>query len=333
MPAKKKTVVTESASLELAIAVEGKIINSNFEIFREMAESMIDNISFDLKTDEDFEQADNDAKRLKKFEESLVQGKKDFLKQMDEVNSLLEGVSKLGDLSRSTRLELEKKIKEKKLSVREDIVRDALKAIRAQSREFTEAIQESMKGKSSLVKIQEAVTAVVNQINARIESNQLLFASAQEEHGDAVAYGESSFITLTVESAKIEIERRVERHKAALKEAELKKENERLRKEEEERQKAAEPAPVPQSESAKEVNFKAGATYQPVPTPIPIHTAVIELTQEQEAQEFFNIIIGAFAPVKRARESLKHEKNITAAQNFADKLGAAWATFKQEVAQ
>lgn len=335
MPAKKKTVVTEEpTSLALAISVEGKIINSNFDSFKLMAEEMIEQISFDLVTDEDFEQADADAKRLKKFEEDLAQGKKDFLAQMDEVNALFEGVGQLENLSRSTRLELEKQIKAKKLAVREGIVRDALAAIPVSNQQFSTQIQEAMKNKSSLVKMQESVTIVVNRINAQIDANKAIFQEAKEEHGDAVAYGESAFIVLPVDAAKVEIERRIERHKAAIKEAELKKENERLRREQEEKDKAAaaaavqpEPAPAhaPQPAPAQEESLFRE------PDPEPAKPA--GLTQQEEAQAFIALARERFAPLKAAREKFTHKANIEAGERFALALGTAWAKFNEEVAQ
>ena len=97
-------------SIELSIAVEGKIISSNFDEFREMAKAQIEAINFNLKTDEDFDRADEDAKGLKKFEASLSQGKVDFIKQIDEVNRLLESVDELSGLARDTRLNLEKRV-------------------------------------------------------------------------------------------------------------------------------------------------------------------------------------------------------------------------------
>jgi len=350
MSAKRKTA--EAQPLELAIAVEGKVITSNFDLYKEYATAQIEGISFDLKTDEDFDRADQDAKGLKAFETRLTDAKADFLRQMDEVNSLLESVDELGGLARNTRLELEKRVKARKVEVREGIVRDGINALEVKNREFSEIIGEAIKGKSSLLKMQEAVTETVNRINERIQDNRAAFEKAREDHGDAVAYGEDAFVSLTVESAKVEIERRIERHRAAIKEAELKAEADRLRKEKEEREaldrlaakqeaererqeKAAQVAPAPAAEPAPVVKESlptdAPAT---VNQPLTVQAAAMrEESEEEERETFTKILMSAFAPVKEARKALKHPANIDRAQAFADALGAAWKTLTEEGAQ
>lgn len=329
--------------LELSIAVKGEIVSSNFEDFKAFAEAQIMAISFDLKTDEDFAQADEDAKGLKKFEGTLTQAKADALAQMDELNSLLASVDELGGLARSTRLELEKRVKARKQEVRDGIVRDGIAALEVRNLEFSDMIGEAIKGKSSLVKMQEAVTETVETINGRIYANRDVYAKAKDEIGDAVAYGENTFVALTVEAAKVEMERRIERHRAALKEAELKAEADRLRKEKEARdamdrlaalkeaerarqEKATQEAPAP----AAEPTVKESLTVEPPePAPAPPQGE----TESEERARFQNIVKTAFAPIKAARASLAHRANIDRAQAFADALGAAWKTFTEEAGQ
>lgn len=340
MSAKRKAAVEKP--LELSIAVKGEIVSSNFEDFKEFAEAQIMAISFDLKTDEDFAQADEDAKGLKKFEGTLTQAKADALAQMDELNELLGSVDGLCDFARATRLELEKRVKARKIEVREGIIRDGIAALEVRNREFSDMIGEAIKGKSSLVKMQEAVTETVVAINWRILANREVYAKAKDEIGDSVAYGEEAFVALTVEAAKVEMERRIERHRAALKEAELKAEAERLRKEKEERdrldrlaavqeverarqEKAAQEAPAPAAETAPAVKEPL-----PTPEPEPAPAAPQGETKAEERARFQNIVRNAFAPIKEARASLTHPANIARAQAFADTLEAAWKTFTEE---
>ncbi len=351
MSAKRKTA--EAQPLELSIAVKGEIVSSNFEDFKAFAEAQIMAISFDLKTDEDFAQADEDAKGLKKFEGTLTQAKADALAQMDELNSLLASVDELGGLARNTRLELEKRVKARKTEVREGIIRDGIAALEVTNREFSDMIGEAIKGKSSLVKMQEAVTETVESINERIRANREIFTTAYQEFGNAVAYGEELFIAMAPEAAKVEMERRIERHRAAIKEAELKAEAEKLRKEKEERdaldrlaaqqeaerqEKAAQEAPTPESEPVVKESLPTAtpetvnpsvtvATPEPEPAPAPPES------ETEERVRFQDIVKSAFAPIKEARASLKHPANIALAQAFADALGAAWKTFTEEGAQ
>jgi hypothetical protein len=335
--------------LELSIAVKGEIVSSNFDDFKAFAESQIMAISFDLKTDEDFEQAEEDAKGLKKFEATLAKSKTDALAQMDELNALLGSVDGLCEFARSTRLELERRVKARKQEVRDGIVRDGIAVLEVKNREFTDMIGDAIKGKSSLVKMQEAVTAVVETVNARIRTNRAVFAQASEAHGDAVAYGEEAFLALTVETAKVEMERRIERHRAALKEAELKAERDRLQREADERarqerlaeqaraetervrQQAAEeskPADAPIPEAPK-VETPAPA---PAPTPAQPATQAAGQTAAEEMECFLSVLTAAFAPAKEARAQLRHAENIQRAGAFAEALGAAFKALKSPTA-
>lgn len=341
MSAKRKATAEETP-LELAIAVEGKIISSNFEAYKEYAEAQILAISFDLKTDEDFDRADKDAKGLKKFEERLTLAKTDFLKQMDEVNALLESVNELSELARGTRLELERKVKDKKAAVREGIIRDGYAALEVRNREFADQINEAIKGKSVLVKMQDAVTAVVDSINARIEANRDTFAKGKDEHGDAVAFGEDAFVSLTVEAAKVEMERRIERHRAAIKQAELEAEAKKARAEAEAVRIAAEKAAAEArmvaeterrlAERAEPVvahETASGETQAPLQRTDETQTARREENEAEEMETFTRILKAAFVPVKEARTALKHSCNISKAEAFAVSLGAAWKTLNE----
>jgi hypothetical protein len=336
-------------TLELSIAVEGKIISSNFHVYKEYAVAQIGAINLDLKTDEDFEQAAKDVKGLKIFEDRLKQAEVDFLAQMDEVDSLLKSVRELGGLSRETRLNAEKRIAARKAEMREGIIRDGIAALEVKSREFGDMIGDAIKGKSSLVKMQEAVTAVVETVNARIRTNRAVFAQAAEAHGDAVAHGEEAFLALTVETAKVEMERRIERHRAALKEAELKAERDRLQREADERarqerlaeqaraetervrQQAAEEskpadAPIP---AAPKVETPAPA---PAPAPAQPATQAAGQTAAEEMECFLSVLTAAFAPAKEARAQLRHAENIQRAGAFAEALGAAFKALKSPTA-
>lgn len=335
MSAKRKTA--EAEPLQLAIVVEGKIIESNFDSFRDYAESQIDAISFDLVTDEDFDRADKDAKGLKAFEDTLTAKKTDFLRQMDEVNALLEKVDALTAHARTKRLDLEKRVKANKEAIRDGIVRDGIAALDAKCREFSEKIAEAIKGKKSLVKMQEAVTEVVDFLNAQTAANRAIFNAAQQEHGEAVAFGENALLVMDQASAKVEMERRIERHRTALREAAQKAEIERLRREAEEKarqERLAEQARI-ETERVKQQAAQEAATPAPQPAPAPAVAPVVQSapvvaiqpagqTAPEEMAAFIETLKASFAPVKAARANLQHPSNIEAAKQFADTLGAAF---------
>ena len=200
------------------------------------------------------------------------------------------------------------------MQVCDSIVAQGMSALVVKDRQFLDAINEAIKGKSSLVKMQESVSETVERTNARIEANHEIFIAAQKEHGDAVAYGMSAFLVMTNEAAKVEIERRIERHRAAIKEAELKAEAEKLRKEAE-AAKVAEPTPAP-------VTSQPVAVVAPSPAKVPQGE-----TQHQERERFKDAMQAAFRPIKEARAALKHESNIKDAIALDDALSAAWLEF------
>lgn len=316
--------------LELSIAVKGEVITSNFEAYKAYAVSQIEAINLDLKTDDDFAQAAKDVKGLKAFEDRLEQAEADFLSQMDEVDSLLKSVRELGGLSRETRLNAEKRITARKAEVRDGIVRDGIAALEVRNREFADMIGDAIKGKSSLAKMQAAVTAVVDSVNARIRANREVFSASRAEHGDAVAYGEEAFVCLNVDAAKVEMERRIERHRAALKEAELKAERDRLRREAEERLQKF-------TASVAELPWRSSPQPPASPQP-PIEKTDMPATDEtrqtagqsaaEEMECFISVLSSAFAPARAARAELKHPENIQRAGEFATSLGVAFQTLK-----
>jgi hypothetical protein len=195
--------------------------------------------------------------------------------------------------------------------------------------------------------MQEAVTQIVDQINAQIEANRDTYAKGGDEYGAAVAHGEDAFLCLTVEAAKVEMERRIERHCAALKEADLKKERDRLQREADEkaRQETARVA-AQAAEEATQIPTPAGSTQRAVATVEPLvgeasppsgvdalpqgdTGAMHEENEAEELETFIRILKAALVPVKQARTALKHAGNIAKAEAFAVGLGAAWKTLNE----
>jgi len=323
--------------LTLSISVKGEIVKSNFYDFRMMAETRITELNLDPKTDEEFEQAKQDEKDLKAFEDMVGEAEELALKDMDQVYVLIQGLRDLKGLSRTSRLELSRKSKANSEAIREGIVRDGIAALDAKCREFSEKIAQAIKGKKSLSKMQEAVTEAVDAINSNIGHNRKVFGNAMELHGSTVAYGENEFLTLNPESARVEMERRIERHIAAIREAELKAEAETLRKEaedkartEREAAKAAEPRRI---STPPERTREAVATVEPLAEePERPASKVAALPQGEtaadELADFLATLTASFAPVKEARGNLRFPENIERAAAFATALGTAYKILK-----
>lgn len=321
--------VKEAKPLTLSISVKGEIVKSNFDAFRTRAEERIEAINYDLKTDDDFSQAKLDEKELKEFEANLTDAEERALKEMDDVYQLIQGTRELKGYARDTRLLLSRKVKERNEELRASLLHDGYAALDHDCRRFRDAINAAIKGKSSLAKMQEAITEVVDDSNASVSKVKELIEAAHESHGDPVSYGQLDLLGNDPESVRVELERRIERHRAALREAELKAEAEKLRKEAEEKAKAERESTLTERE------IETSRTEEESPfaeTPKPAAAQPVEAPANESAEEemtrFLSALMAAFAPVKELRGKLKHPENIERAAAFADALGSAWKQLK-----
>ncbi len=320
------TKIKETADkpITLSISVKGEIVQSNFAEFRSWAEDQIEGINYDLSTDEDFGQAKLDEKSLKDFEDKLAQAEDRALKEMDEVYALINGTRDLKGKAREARLGLARKVKARAEEIRKELLEAGFRDLDHDCRKFREAITASIKGKSSLEKMREAIAKVVDDANAAVAKIRELFAAAMDEHGDAVAYGEKELLSQDSESVRVELERRVERHRAALREAELKAQAEKLRKEAEEKAKAEESQPM--AEKTKPI------VPQPKPAGLGRNAKLPTGKSEDPAEEmegFKAVLKSAFGPVKEARAALKFPENIKAGEEFARLMTEAVKTLNR----
>ena len=110
--------------IPLTVEARGEIITNNLPEFRELVREAMGNINRDLKSDEDFGQAEIDVKALKSAEDAVrdaaVQAFDDRLKTM--VAELTETAEEI----RAPRLELEKLIAKRKDEVKTEIIESAL---------------------------------------------------------------------------------------------------------------------------------------------------------------------------------------------------------------
>lgn len=347
MPAKLNKQ-PESKPQELTIAVEGKIISSNFEEFRTWAMEQIGAIKHELVTDEDFGQAAIDAKNLKSFEDTLTEKEEQMLQELDDVYSLIKGTRELKELSRDSRLKLERNIKSKREEVINSMIAVGVTKLSLATPAFRAQIAESVINKRSLALMNEAVDQTVAKINQLLSANEEIIAAAEKEHGDTITFGRNALLVMETEALKVEIERRIERMKADREKQRLQDEADRQRKEAEEAKAklAATNTSTPEPDAAERKQIGVALT-KPAPSQVtaPASQPEIEtlfagetaakptgMSQEAEAERFISITTAAFAPVKQARLALQHDKNIQAAKEFADKLGEAWKTFTSKIA-
>jgi len=111
----------------LNVQITGGVTKSNLEAYKSTAMRFIDNINTDLKTDEDFADADALVKFCNKTEKELDGVKEAALTQTKDIADLFKAIDDLKSHMRSKRLELNKLVTARKQAIRDEIAASAKK--------------------------------------------------------------------------------------------------------------------------------------------------------------------------------------------------------------
>jgi putative phage-type endonuclease len=106
----------------LAVQIRGEVITSNLPAFRSAAETFIANIKTDLKTDDDFVQADATVKFCKEAEDNLEVAKNAAIAQTASIDELMRTVDYIKDQLRTKRLALNTLVEQRKKQIKENAV-------------------------------------------------------------------------------------------------------------------------------------------------------------------------------------------------------------------
>lgn len=252
----------------LSVQVTGMVTASNLDDFKKSALQVLGNINRDLKTDEDFADAEQAVKWCKAVEERLDATKQQVLGQTADIDAVFRTLDEVSAEARRVRLELDKLVTKEKDNRKLEIVAGGraaydkhVEALKAETKgvwlplpapDFAGAI----KGKKSISSMQDAVdTALANGKIAANESAAHIRAAlaclseetAEHKHlfPDYLA-----FIGKPIEDIRALVRGRIAEHKAA-EDARLERERERIRQEEAEKLSAASvPAAVPAAMAA-----------------------------------------------------------------------------------
>lgn len=156
----------------LRIDVTGMVTASNLDAFKSHALTVISNISTELKTDQDFADADATVKWCGEVEDKLKAAKEHALSQTESIDVLFKAIDDIAAETRRKRLELEKLVKARKEMIRSDIVMDAAKALQDHIDQINSTLggrirmprvasdfAGAIKGKKSVSSLQEAADA------------------------------------------------------------------------------------------------------------------------------------------------------------------------------
>lgn len=234
----------------LSIQLVGQVTGSNLEIYKETALSFIESINTDLKTDQDFADADKTIKFCGAAEKEIEVVKKQALSKTADIDLLFRTVDELKEAMRSKRLELNKLVESRKKAIRNEVVMNANNALKAHiddinaklkivllppiSADFNQAI----KGKKTIKSLQESANDEL--AAAKIRANEfetLMSANLKiiDEQADEYRFLFNDLPVIILKAAddfQLLVKSRVADHKKA-EEEKLEAERQRIREEEE----------------------------------------------------------------------------------------------------
>ena len=239
----------------VSVQIEGTLaVLSNLPAFGERLQSFIAGLNPAPESDQDFADAENEVKVLKRAEEELEAAEARALSQIAVVDEMRKMKAMLHKLARDTRLAREKLVKERKDFVRAKIQSDAVAIIQAHAGElharlgglYLPPIQHdvagAMKGKKTMSSLKDAAASAVAQwkieadrVAALIEKN----LATLREKGHAFLFRDIKELVLKDPEAVSAIaDQRIAQHEAEQKakaEAAAEAEREKIRREEQEK--------------------------------------------------------------------------------------------------
>lgn len=168
----------------LRIEVTGMVTASNLDAFKSHALQVFSSINTDLKDDQDFADAEKTVKWCGDVESRLEAAKQHALSQTESIDALFKAIDDIAAEARRKRLELEKMVKNRKDTIRADIVMDSAKALQDHIDQINGTLggrirlprvpadfAGSIKGKKTVASLKEAAGAEL--ARAKIEASRI----------------------------------------------------------------------------------------------------------------------------------------------------------------
>lgn len=168
----------------LRIEVTGMVTASNLDAFKSHALEVFSNINTELKTDQDFADAEKTVKWCGEVEDKLKAAKEHALSQTESIDALFKALDDIAAEARRKRLELDKLVKSRKEGIRTEIVMDAAKALQVHIEQIDATLggrirmpkvqanfAEAIKGKRTIDSLNEAADAEL--ARAKIEASRI----------------------------------------------------------------------------------------------------------------------------------------------------------------
>lgn len=167
----------------LRIEVTGQVTASNLGQFKEHAIAVFGGINRDLKTDQDFADAEKTVKWCRDVEKRLAAAKQHALSQTENIDALFRAIDEISAEARATGLELDKLVKARKETIRTEIMREGTEALRQHVAALNTRLGKNympvvladfagaMKSKKTVSSLRDAVATTL--ANAKIEANAI----------------------------------------------------------------------------------------------------------------------------------------------------------------
>jgi putative phage-type endonuclease len=183
----------------LRIQVEGTVIASNLQAFRETAITAIRNVKRELSTDQDFADAEMSVKWCRDVEDRLELAKAQALSQTASIDELFRTIDEVSAEARRVRLDLEKLVKVRKEEVRTSIVVEAQRALAKHLATLSAEVEPfsvsgvvadfagAIKGKRSIDAMHDAVDAALADAKVRADAAARVVRANLTYFNDAAA--------------------------------------------------------------------------------------------------------------------------------------------------
>lgn len=296
----------------LLVQVNGAVTASNLPEFKAVALAAIASVNRDLKTDQDFADAEKAVKWCGEVESRLAAAKEHALSQTASIDELFKTMDDISAEARRVRLDLDRLVKARKEAIKGEIVAEARRAyelhedvLRAETGGPWIALGQpdfagAIKGLRTVDSIRNAVDTTLAQAKIRADESarrirESLRILAEDGAGFEFLFSDKlQLIGKAPEDLRLLMASRIEAHKAA--EAKrLEAERERIRAEEQARaeadriarekvaadqaERAAEQASAALAESAK-----TAADPQPAPAPLPAVASAKPAPEARDAE-------------------------------------------------
>jgi putative phage-type endonuclease len=186
----KPKVITEKPAAEaimqlpaLVVQIRGEVSKSNLPVFKESAERFIASINTDLKTDEDFAQAEATVKFCSEAEKNIEVAKASAIAQTATIDDLMRTLDHIQAQLRDKRLTLDKLVKTQKEVIKAGILNEAKQKFLEHVADLEVEIKPirlvyanpdfagAMKNKRTLASLHDAVDSTL--ANAKIETDAI----------------------------------------------------------------------------------------------------------------------------------------------------------------